>query len=212
MKTFTKILSVLLAAMMLISLVACDKPGNGEDKSTVPPTTAPTEAPTAAEEIIGKWEGKLADKAMESVLGEMEMDIDLETEVIMFFEFGEDGKGKMTFDEATMKAFTVEVAGLTLEMMAEAFEITVEEMLAEMEMTKEEYLEMAAEEMDTESLESAVTYTIEGEKLTITDELGEKTEITFAFENGDLVMKDAKETGSEELLAAMFPMTLKRVK
>jgi len=198
MKTFTKILSLLLAAMMLLSLVACDKSGGGNSKKE--------------ETVVGKWEGELSSKALETIMGELDMDVEVKTKVAMFFAFEEDGKGKMIFDEEDMKEFTAEVSLLTLEAMAEAFEMTVDEMLASMEMTKEEYLAAAAEGLDEEYLESAFTYTVDGDKLTITDEDDGKTVITFAFENGNLVMKDAEEEDAEELMAVMFPMTLKRVK
>ena len=118
----------------------------------------------------------------------------------------------MSFDEEGMKKLTREFALLTLEAMAEAFEMTVEEMLAGMEMTEEEYLAAATEGMTTEDLESEFTYTVDGDKLTITDELEDKTVITFAFADGKLEMKDATEDGSEELIKEMFPMTLTRVK
>ena len=288
MKFFTKLLSVLLAVMLLASLVACGKPADENnaptqsatepteaptEQATTAPTEKPTEAPTAAptekpteaptaaptekptekpteaptaaptekptekpteaptaaptekptekptepasdakEKILGKWKGKMPAEAMGAGMGDLGMPMELETDVVIFYEFGKNGKGKMIFDEASMKEFTKEMSWLTLVMMAEAFEMKVDDMLAEMEMTKDEYLEMTVEEMDTESLESAFTYKIKGDKLTLTDEFGAKTIITFAFKDGNLVMKDAEEEGAEDLIAEMFPMTLKRVK
>lgn len=198
MKTFTKILSILLAVMMLVCLVACDK-DNGEGGKK-------------EETIVGKWEGKLSNKAIETVFGELDMDVQVKTEVALYFEFQEDGTGKMSFDEKGMKELTQEAALLTLKVMAEACEMTLDEMLAGMEMTKEEYIAAATEGMTGEDLESKFTYTIDGDKLTITDELEDKTVITFALADGKLEMKDATEDGSEELIKEMFPMTLKRVK
>ena len=82
-------IALLLAVMMLVCLVACDK-DNGEGGKK-------------EETIVGKWEGKLSNKAIETVFGELDMDVQVKTEVALYFEFQEDGTGKMSFDEKGMK-------------------------------------------------------------------------------------------------------------
>lgn len=194
MKTFTKILSVLLAVMMLVCLVACDKDEDGGKKG---------------DSIVGKWEGKLSDKAIEEMLGAEDLDID--TKLTICFEFDEDGEGKMGFDEDNFKDFVEEFAELSLEMMAEEMGMTADDMLSAMDMTKNEYIDLVFEEMDSTELEIEFTYEIDGDEMTLTNEDDEESVITFELDGDELKMTDIEEEGaSEDLIAAMFPLTLER--
>lgn len=191
MKTLTKILSLLMAMVMLLSLVAC---GKKEDS------------------IVGKWEGELSSEALKAMMGELEMDADLDTKIKLYFEFGEDGKGKLSFDEDSMKALAEEFTLKMLDAMTAEMGMSIDDILDAMGMSKEEYIASAIEEMGTEDLDTPFSYTVDGNKLTITDEDDGKTVITFGFDGGNLEMKDAQEEGAEEIIAAMFPMILKPVK
>lgn len=197
MKTFTKILSILLAVMMLVCLVACDKDEDGGKGGK------------KGDSIVGKWEGKLSDKAIEEMLGAEDLDID--TELMIYFEFDEDGEGKMGFDEDNFKDFVEEFAELSLEMMAEEMGMTADDMLSAMDMTKDEYIDLVFAEMDSTEMEIEFAYEIDGDEMTLTNEDDEESVITFELDGDELKMTDIEEEGaSEDLIAAMFPLTLER--
>jgi len=241
MKAFTKILCLLLAMMMVLSLAACSKDDDGdkgddkqketvadkdtgkeedkdtdkeEDKDTDKEEDKDTDKDIDKEEtVVGTWEYTMPNELFVAALGLTGIELDLDAELIMLITFDEDGSGNASLDEDSLEDWAEEVAVAMLDVMAEQYDMSVSDLLEMMEMTQAEYVEEVIETMDLTSAESEFTYTISGNKMTMSED-SEDSVATFKFESGKLVLTGVEDAGDmpEEILDLMFPMTLERVK
>lgn len=128
-----KLLAILLAVMMLLSLTACGKSGSDE--------------PT----IVGSWKGSMDLSAIMAAIYQIEIEDPIPFG--MTFTFNADNTYSVAVDEESIDAFMDAVVDMVVGMMSSMYgeEFDLETMLAEEGMTMDEFTEeiMASVNMDS---------------------------------------------------------------
>ena len=180
LKKFAKLIALILALVLVLSLAACKKSGDAETQASAPAadegkqsteanaeTDAPaTEAPAAEGDIVGKWACELSIEAlMQANAGNtdeqsMEMVKTLfgDGSIIVNLEFNADGTTVFSMDQESIKALMnnmINNIDAIIPQIVEAQGMTQEDFAAALEqqgMTMDQFKEQLAEQFKDEDL------------------------------------------------------------
>ena len=220
MKNTKKLLSVLLAALLMLALTACGK--------------------NDAEKIVGTW---VCELDMTEIYNESVYDPDIDMTVDSFvvnmvFTFNADGTYSSGMDEASYRAAMTAAletakAGLegymndALQQLAAAYALSADEVLAQLGCADMDtfYTMMLGTTLDSyvsETLEASVTEAVDASKTSGTYEA--KGGVLYSVSNGvegseayefiddnTLQFSATEATNADELLSEFYPLVLKRV-
>ena len=212
MKKLTKLLALVLALALILSLGACSK----------------------KESITGTWkyafsleQAMNAAGAMDDLPAGMEslQDTLKATTFNMIMDLKEDGTYEMKMDEASVKSalekFKEDMKGVMPDMLkseAEKYEMSVDALLETMGMTMDEAVDFVMEQMDTDAMVGELgelsekgKYTFENGKLTMTSESGDEDVLTAELKGSELKITAIEgESDMSEGLKEMLPMVFKK--
>ena len=180
LKKFAKLIALILALVLVLSLAACKKSGDAETQASAPAadegkqsteanaeTDAPaTEAPAAEGDIVGKWTSELSiEGLMQANAGNtdeqsMEMVKTLfgDGSIIVNLEFNADGTTVFSMDQESIKALMnnmINNIDAIIPQIVEAQGMTQEDFAAALEqqgMTMDQFKEQLAEQFKDEDL------------------------------------------------------------
>lgn len=220
MKNTKKLLSVLLAALLMLTLTACGK--------------------SDAEKIVGSWvcELDMTDIYNDSVY-DPDIDVTVDSFVVnMVFTFNADGTYTSGMDEASYRAAMTAAletarAGLegymndALQQVADEYALSTDEVLAQLGCANMDvfYTMMLGTTLDcyvSETLEASVTDAVYASRTSGTYEVKdgvlysvsngvEGSEAYEFIDNNTLQFSATEATNADELLSEFYPLVLKRV-
>lgn len=214
MKKFAKLIALVLALVLVLSLAACKKSGDASGKTPTSP--------------VGKWVSELAVADMIKASGESSEGMDAESMKQLFgdstvkvnLELTSDGKIILTPDKDSFKALFEKMTENIADLLPTMFNVSPEkldEMLQAKGMTKEQLVEQVKGQFNPDEMfgnldESAVTgvYEIDGDKIYLGEEgktVDKNTYIVFTLSGNKLTLKDLVGSIGEDLdgMKAMFP-------
>lgn len=200
-----KLLAILLAVMMLLSLTACGKSGSDE--------------PT----IVGSWKGSMDLSAIMASIYQIEIEDPIPFG--MTFTFNADNTYSVAVDEESLDAFMDAVVDMVVGMMSSMYgeEFDLETMLAEEGMTMDEFTEeiMASVNMDSilgsiaaqkayYKYEDGKFYTAKTKEALDAGDYDDCTYITLTGKT--MTITDIEQDGEKmsEVMPDMFPMVFTR--
>ena len=207
-----KLLAILLAVMMLLSLTACGKSGSDE--------------PT----IVGSWKGSMDLSAIMAAIYQIEIEDPIPFG--MTFTFNADNTYSVAVDEESIDAFMDAVVDMVVGMMSSMYgeEFDLETMLAEEGMTMDEFTEEIMASVNMDSILSSIAsqkayYKYEDGKIYAAEDKDdlegdlegdlEDLECTYVTLKGKtMTITDIEQDGEKmsEVLPDMFPMVFTRQK
>lgn len=223
MKKFKRIAALLLALVMVFALCACDSGDKGTDKGK------DDVKKTDAELAVGKWETKVN---MSTILKELG-DYDELEELLMYFdfsrvdisltvEFDKSGSYELVYsvNESQLMAMFRDGMEMMLDDMLVGTGYTIEDLAADENMTRDEYLDALIEQsLDSDDLMSSIeesnesgTFEMKDGKLYLIESGDEKEDgdyIEYTIDDDELVFVTEYDDGEEEY-SVIFPMTFER--
>lgn len=223
MKKFKRIAALLLALVMVFALCACDSGDKGTDKGK------DDVKKTDAELAVGKWETKVN---MSTILKELG-DYDELEELLMYFdfsrvdisltvEFDKSGSYELVYsvNESQLMSMFRDGMEMMLDDMLVGTGYTIEDLAADENMTRDEYLDALIEQsLDSDDLMSSIeesnesgTFEMKDGKLYLIESGDEKEDgdyIEYTIDDDELVFVTEYDDGEEEY-SVIFPMTFER--
>ena len=229
MKKFAKLIALVLALVLVLSLAACKKSGDAADKAD-----ASSDAPAT---VVGKWKGEISAEDTMKIAAESGEDVDEanmeqvkqllgDSTIVMTLELTEDGKITFAPDQDSLKSIADTMMANVGDLLPTIFNVTPEEldeMLQQQGMTKDQLIDQIKAQLNPEemfkNLEDATTtgiYEVEGDKI-YTGETGKQIDkssyIVFELKDGKLTLKEIVGDLGEEVNAmkALFPWEFTRI-
>ena len=223
MKKFAKLTALVLALVLVFSLAACSESGKA---NPAPGSNSGSNTP-AAPTIVGKWRTTVGfDAFLGEDAGEMG-DLFKGQSLGLFLEFTQDGKVKYDLDEDSVRTMCDTIYGKMPEMIASQMGMSVselEDLLAQQGMSMSDVLAQAgmassADLADTilenvgDKTSLTANYTLEGDKVTITNEDSDEPSVLTITLTSDKLTVTKIENSSDmmEQMEKLLPWQFTRV-
>lgn len=231
MKKFAKLTALVLALVLVLSLAAC----KGTEKTAAQLPEATTEAaPVQEASVVGKWAYSIDAARMMEIAGQQE-DADEDqiemvgqllgdTELVVTLELNEDNTFRLAIDPDSIQAMVDNMIENLPQLIAEMYGMTPEElesMLAEQNMTMDDFAAMMREQINPEDLVSDIEevngyYQVDGDKIYLgnsLEEIDQDKYVVFTLTDSKLTITEVVGAEDDDLgnFEQMLPVEFTRV-